>query len=123
MRLLLLLMAMVVVACANGAAGDGTSGVRGIVLIGPQCPVQTQGQPCPDVPFASEVRVLDRDGDEVARAPTGADGRFELALAPGEYTVEAALEEGGPPSAVPQWVTVGAGMFVDVELAVDSGIR
>lgn len=112
-------------ACAKGTAGGATdSGIHGIVLLGPMCPVEQAGSPCPDKPMQTEVRVLGPDGMEVAKVPSGADGRFTVTLDPGTYTLIPVLPgDGGPPSAQPVAVTVVAHSFADVQILVDSGIR
>jgi hypothetical protein len=98
--------------------------VRGRVLLGPTCPVEIEGSPCPDEPVAGvEVRAT-RDGEPVAEATSDAQGRFELLLDPGTYTLEAVVGPDGPGMfAKPVDVTVTSGAFVDVVVPVDSGIR
>jgi hypothetical protein len=126
--LVLSILTLVVVACgaettAPDAAGD--QGVRGVVLLGPRCPVETDASPCPDEPLPGiTVRVL-RDGEPInATATSDVAGRFELRLPPGRYTLEAIVPEGGPGmSAKPIDVTVTAGGYVDVVVPVDTGIR
>lgn len=121
---LLALVAVVLAACADEAPGDEVrSGVRGVVLAGPQCPVEQEGSPCPDLPLPDvDVRAL-QDGSVVGSDRTDDQGRFELLLAPGDYVVEAVLEGGGPPSAKPVAVTIPQGGFADVTVPVDTGIR
>jgi hypothetical protein len=118
---------VVCLALALGSCGDGpsgTSGIRGTAHLGPQCPVEQAGSPCPDLPFDGEVRVSTPDGDEVATAATENDGSFELALDPGTYVVDVVVSNaGGPPFAKPVSVEVTDGRFTDVDVAVDSGIR
>ena len=53
---------------------------------------------------------------------TDGDGRFRLALDPGTYDVSIEADD-DPPFAKPQRVTVHAGEFTDVTVAVDTGIR
>jgi hypothetical protein len=125
--LILSILALLVVACGSEAPSSGVEdqGVRGVVLLGPRCPVETQASPCPDEPLAGvSVRVL-RDGEPLdTTATSDGSGRFELRLPPGEYTLEAIVPEGGPGmSAKPVDVTVPAGGFVDVVVPVDTGIR
>lgn len=125
--LILSILALVVVACGSEAplSGDEDQGVRGVVLLGPRCPVETQASPCPEEPLAGvTVRVL-RNGEPLdATASSDASGRFELRLPPGQYTLEAIVPEGGPGMfAKPIDVTVRAGGFVDVVVPVDTGIR
>jgi hypothetical protein len=118
-----LVAAVVLVACADDAGtGDGSSGIRGRAMAGPQCPVVVEGSPCPDLPWrgtvvATEVGTGDRSTVETDRL-----GRFELTLEPGTY--EITIDAGaGLPSAEPRTVTVEAGRFTHVDVAVDTGIR
>jgi hypothetical protein len=115
-------ISVTLVACARYGAAADSSGLRGVVHIGPQCPVEVEGSPCPDAPFVGDVRVV-QGGDVVAQVSTDDQGRFELALDPGVYAITAVTDDGGPPSAVPQEVTVEQDRFTDVQLEVDSGIR
>jgi hypothetical protein len=113
------------VACGGrGASTTGDSGIRGTVLLGPTCPVETVESPCPDRPLADvEIHVL-QGGDVVATVGSDGDGRFAVALDPGQYVVQAVVEPGGPGmSAKPVDVSVTSGAFTDVNVPVDSGIR
>ena len=119
------ILIMFLVACAGRASSpSGASGVRGTVLLGPTCPVETVESPCPDRPLADvEVQVL-QGGDVVATVRSDGDGRFTVALEPGDYVLQAVVEQGGPGmSAKPVDVTVTSGAFVEVNVPVDSGIR
>jgi hypothetical protein len=112
-------------ACAGrGPSSSGDGGIRGTVLLGPTCPVETLESPCPDRPLANvEVQVL-QGGDVAATVRSDGDGRFTVALDPGHYEVQAVVEKGGPGmSAKPVDVTVTSGEFTDVSIPVDSGIR
>ena len=123
------LMAMVLVmtgACGtddttDDPAADG-SGIRGIVLIGPLCPVVVEGSPCPDEPWEGIVRVSD-PGGQVAEVATDAEGRFAVAVAPGTYDVGPIVEGTGPGFARSERVTVTEGDVIAIKLTVDSGIR
>lgn len=97
------------------------SGIRGRVLAGPQCPVETEASPCPDVPWVGRVRATGEVG--VFEVRTDAEGAFVLAVPPGTYLVHAVVPGGGPPTAVPETVRVRPGSFVEVTLEVDTGIR
>lgn len=69
-------------AAAGGIAGD--------VVLGPRCPVIGPGmeEQCADKGYQTTLFMKTiENGREVARIPSGADGRFRIALAPGEYTV------------------------------------
>jgi hypothetical protein len=118
-----LLVLLLLTACASDEAAS-SSGVRGQVLLGPTCPVVQEGSPCPDEPLGGvEVRAL-ANGEAIAQTTSGEDGRFELDLPPGRYTLEAVVGPDGPGMfAKPVAVTVTAGAFIEVVVPVDSGIR
>jgi hypothetical protein len=118
-----LTLTLVGAAACHRSADAPDSGVRGVVLVGPQCPVEVQGSPCPDTPFEGTVRATTTSGAVAGEADTDDSGRFELDLEPGTYTLAAVVDGGGPPTAVPQTVDVTEGSFAQVTLEVDSGIR
>lgn len=120
-----LFLAALLASCGEqGSGGDAGSGIRGAVLSGPQCPVETLESPCPDLPVADiVVRVTASDGSVAAEPVTDAQGRFEVTVDAGEYVVQPVVEGGGVTSAKPQTVTVVGGEFVEVTLIVDTGIR
>jgi hypothetical protein len=109
-------------ACARGGTESGAQGVRGVVLRGPMCPVEQEGTPCPDEPVpGARISVL-RDGEVVATATSDPRGRFEIALEPGRYTLQAEPGSAGM-FAKPVEVTVQPGAFARVDLLIDTGIR
>ncbi len=118
-----LLTLAVILTCCGGGAGTGTgTGVRGVALMGPQCPVENAESPCPDAPFRGEVQATATDGS--MRSTTTDDrGRFTLDLAPGTYDVVAVTSSSGPPTAKPQTIDVHEGSYTRVTLEVDTGIR
>jgi hypothetical protein len=124
MRAITILFLFLVACAGRGPSSSGDSGIRGIVLLGPTCPVETLESPCPDRPLADvEIRVL-RGSDVVATVRSDGEGRFAVALDPGRYEVQAVVEGGGPGmSAKPVDVVVTNGVFNDVNVPVDSGIR
>lgn len=118
-----LALAGTLAACGGEAPAD--SGVEGMVLLGPQCPVVQEGVPCPDKPFAAEIRVVEAgSGDLVATVRSSADGRFRVRLAPGDYVLEPVSPgESGLPFGKPVDVTVRAHSFTQVSVTFDTGIR
>jgi hypothetical protein len=103
------------------------TGVRGVVVAGPTCPVVTDppDPDCEDRAVAGAVLViLDADGGEVARATSSGDGTFALALAPGAYSIVPEPVEGlmGTASEVDVWVEMGEPPG-ELVIAYDTGIR
>ena len=97
-------------------------GVEGTALIGPQCPVQSLEDPCPDLPHDARVTLRNTAGAVVTRFRTGEDGRFRVGLRSGRYTLEP--EKGDPfPVATDVDVDVVEGVYTEVVLLFDTGIR
>ena len=119
-RAVLALMLSVAVACAS-PAGAPSGGIEGLVTIGPTCPVQQAGSPCPPGLWTGTVRATSSEGT-VHETATAADGSYRIALPPGTYTVTPVVQSGGPPTARPATVTVGTTMQ-QLDLQLDSGIR
>jgi hypothetical protein len=103
------------------------SGVTGLVHLGPQCPVETAGDPCEDQPAANVTVTISEQipgdsyaaGDVVARATTGAHGTYRVAVPPGDYVVTA--DAGMSCEMMDARVTVGE--YTTVEVPCDTGIR
>ena len=121
-RFALVLAAAAVASCGGNGAGDGTSGIRGQALAGPQCPVEIQGSPCPPLPYQGTVVATDTKSGAEYTVEADAEGRFELPLEPGTYEVSI-VSDRSPPFAKPQTVTVQAGSFAEITVSVDTGIR
>jgi hypothetical protein len=120
-------LSLVLTACADaaivGASGNGASGIQGKVLLGPMCPVQQVGSPCPDKPIKADITVTDANGKTVATAHSDADGTYRIPLPSGSYTVVAKRPDDSFGFGKPVNVEVSAGTFVQLNLLVDSGIR
>ncbi len=121
-----LLMLLALVSCAPSAEGRGPgSGVAGKVLLGPQCPVEQAGTPCPDKPVAAEVQVFAAGSEEVLTSTDSTEaGRFRIDLEPGSYELLAVgSDAGGLPFGTRVQVRVEPGVYARVTLSLDSGIR
>ena len=106
--------------------GAAWTGIRGVALAGPVCPVE-RVPPDPDcaarpVPGAVIV-VRDGSGSEVARVTTGMDGGFLAPLPAGPYVLEPQPVEGFMGTAAPLDVSVQEGIASEVLLDYDTGIR
>ena len=111
---------------ALGSAGASPSrpdsGVRGLVLYGPTCPVQRPGQTCVRAYRAWITIRREPSGTLAARVRSGADGRFSARLVAGRYLLDP--RNGMPyPRAQSQTVTVRRHRFTAVTIRFDSGIR
>jgi hypothetical protein len=126
----LLLAGVVVVGCSEIGIDLDTpppaSGIRGTVLLGPTCPVESSpgaNDPVPCVTsYAATLVVLDDEGVKVATITTGDDGKFQVDLAPGDYVVTPENGTDTYPIAQPQSVTVDNG-YTEIEVNYDTGIR
>jgi hypothetical protein len=103
------------------------TGIRGLVLAGPTCPVVTDPPDpgCAERPVAGAVLiVVDGAGAEVGRVTSAADGSFAIALAPGAYRVIPQPVDGLMGTAGQVDVRVEAGEpSAQVAVAYDTGIR
>lgn len=120
-RFLTGLLILALAACAPPPTASN-SGVEGRVFIGPMCPVVQVGQECPDQPYQAVLTVLSPDGREIVQVQTDEQGRFRIPLASGEYI----LRPESPnvlPFASEQPFVVDSGVFIQVIVTYDSGIR
>ena len=123
---LISLLPFLVGGCAGAfIPADLDSGISGVVLAGPTCPVQTPNDPaCDDQPYAATVVVMTADGRfTVTRFTAGSDGRFRVPLFPGTYLLDPLSGTSGFPVSSPQTVTVRPGAFTDLMISYDTGIR
>lgn len=99
---------------------DEQQGIYGTITIGPITPVCRVDIPC-DGPYQTTIIVSNSEG-EVTRFNSDAAGRFNVSLPPGTYTLTSA-GSGRFPGASPQTVTVYPGLYQQVDLSFDTGIR
>ncbi|MEK7612282.1 MAG: hypothetical protein AAB407_02995 [Patescibacteria group bacterium] len=110
-------------ACPN----EGMGGIRGIVLLGPICPV-VQNPPaaeCADKPYSTRLAVTAPNSSQVIReVESDINGNFSVALAPGNYVVASAIAANVLPyCAASEVITVQAGIYKNVTIFCDTGIR
>jgi hypothetical protein len=111
-------------ACSANPASVEDTGIRGQVLRGPVTPGPQGVGSAVEKPFSALFHVLDGDDVEVVRFASDNEGRFEVALAPGEYTV--VPDDSAPilnPSHQRRDVEVPQDRFAFVTLRFDTGIR
>jgi hypothetical protein len=126
-----LLVGSVVVGCSEIGINLDTpaplSGIKGTVLLGPTCPVEASpgdNNPVPCLtPYAATLVVLDNEGVKVATITSGADGKFQVDVPPGDYVVAPETGSDSYPIAQPQSVTVASGAYTEIQVNYDTGIR
>ncbi len=126
-----LLVGSVVIGCSEIGINLDTppppSGIKGTVLLGPTCPVEASpgdNNPVPCLtPYAAKMAVLDNEGVKVATITSGADGKFQIDLPPGDYVVTPESGTDTYPIAQPQSVTVATGVYTEIQVNYDTGIR
>lgn len=112
------------VACA--APKEPTAVITGRLVAGPVCPVETNppDPACAPRPVAgAEIVAMGAGGDEY-RTTSGAEGRFNLPVPAGDYTVTFAPAEGMMGTPEPVTVSVEESATLDVgDIGYDTGIR
>lgn len=111
--------------CGQQPAAPQNSGVEGVTMVDGGCPPARDAPPCPDKPLPARIEVAQAgSGEPVGSVDSGADGRFRIALAPGDYTLRPTNLAGTPlPIAQPLDVRVDANRFTTVAVSFDSGVR
>lgn len=102
------------------------SGVKGKVLLGPNCPVVKEGDTsCTDKPYMTTVQVIAVGSPQSAPfavVESDKEGKYQALLPPGEYALQAV---GKIPFPQCEWetITVKSSTIVEVDLFCDTGIR
>jgi hypothetical protein len=127
----LIVIAMVALSgCSDDGSRSGAdpnSGISGRVYLGPQCPVEQAGVPCPDEPAANATVTVSKQlpgeayaaGPTVAQTTTDAAGRYRVAVPPGAYVVTA---DAGMSCELMD-VRVRDGGYAQAPIPCDTGIR
>ncbi len=116
-------VAILTLAACSGSAPEG-QGIRGLVLLGPNCPVVQEGVPCPDTPYETQLAVTNLAGTQVIKTFwSKADGTFEVTLPVGEYAIRSAVQGGLPYCMTDQPVVVSPGAMTETTVFCDTGIR
>ena len=112
---------LLLAACTPAPLGQG---VRGLVMLGPNCPVMQEGVPCPDTPYQVQLAVTTLEETQVIKTFwSRSDGTFEVTLPVGEYAIRSAEQGGLPYCASEQPVVVVAGAMTEIRVLCDTGIR
>jgi hypothetical protein len=104
------------------ATESSSSGVEGKVQAGPTCPVEREGDPCPDRPVAdATVSASDTQGKLVAATRSDDNGKYRLDLDPGTYDVTATSRS--VMACDTQRVHVVERKYTQATITCDTGIR
>lgn len=112
--------------CPEVVTTNGKSGVRGVVLSGPTCPVMQVGVPCPDKPLQTSL-TIDMPNSErpspIQRFNSDKEGKFSITIAPGTYTISTGADSGLMFPCHTEPFVVSANTYTDVTVSCDTGIR
>ncbi len=124
---------LVLAAACNPGAGPSaiptvtpllTTGVRGLVLAGPTCPVERPGaSPCIRSVSGATLLALDSARHEVGRAVSDTTGAYFLRLPPGTYEMVPQPVEGLMIAPAESTVIVPDGAPAQFNPQYDAGIR
>lgn len=103
------------------------SGIRGLVLLGPTCPVVTDppDPECIDRPFATSLVVTASDQSRVIKEfQSDETGNFSVQVNPGEYAIRSAAASNILPyCSSGEVIKVNAGAYTETTVQCDTGIR
>jgi len=110
---------------SGGEQPPMVSGIEGVVLVGPTCPVERMppDPACADKPYATAILVY-RTGTKkpFIIGNSTSDGTFKFSLPPGSYTLAAKSGAMLPYCSEVSTVVV-AEEYTSVDISCDSGIR
>lgn len=108
----------------NTSNKQKNSGIEGQVLLSPTSPVVSSDKPRTDKPYKAKLKILNQDREEIFQTDTDDEGRFKIALEPGEYIISpVAPNLNRPPYPEEQKIIVKSNEFTKVTVLFDTGIR
>lgn len=107
--------------------GKQESGISGMVLLGPTCPVirDPPDEDCADKPYATTLAVTTSDQARVIKEFRSEEtGKFSVQVAPGEYAIRSAAASNILPFCSSSGtIKVNAGAYTETTVNCDTGIR
>ena len=111
----------------GGGGATVTGGIKGVVLLGPTCPVERipPDPQCADRPYITALVATTPDGSRtIAQFSSDSMGKFSVDIPPGNYVVRQAPGSSSPfPRCSSDNVTVKSGTYADLTVYCDTGIR
>lgn len=103
------------------------SGIQGVVLLGPTCPVERNppDPQCADKKYQTSLALMTADGTKVIKIfSSDASGKFMLQAVPGTYTIGPSPAAGMLPRCSSSGViSVSIGAYTNATVYCDTGIR
>ena len=113
-------------ACPAPGQGQSGSGIQGIVLLGPTCPVERNppDPQCADKFYQTSLVVTTSDGTQTIKTfSSDADGKFSVQLPPGAYAIRSAPSSSMLPRCSTGTIDVGTAAYASTNIYCDTGIR
>lgn len=132
MRRLIPLLLVAALACQGSSSPSDPSSqphgsLAGTVKIGPFCPVEQEGNPCPTPPSAYSTRkvlIYDEGRTRVLfTVDIDSQGLYAIDLIPGRYVVDLRKNGLDHSADVPKVVDIHANTVTSVDISIDTGIR
>lgn len=132
MKQILFLLVLTSVAGCSGSPTDPLADLTrgrlaGIVTIGPNCPVEQPGSPCPTPPSAYSLRkvlIYNAAGSNLLHTvDISSQGAYLIDLPVGTYTLNVKKLDLDRVDGVPRTIMVLKNGVTTVNLAIDTGIR
>jgi hypothetical protein len=103
---------------------DSETGIEGVITINPWHPGPIKADEAVAKPLANSAWVVKNDkGEEATEFTTDAQGRFQISLPPGRYSISLKGKKGGIGKFGPFDVEVVAGKMTKVQWQCDTGMR
>jgi hypothetical protein len=102
-----------------------TGTLEGRLTIGPICPVERPGLPCPVPPEAYAAREvwIFQHNKQIATAELDDSGKYSIALRPGIYLVDINHAGMDRSADVPKEVRIQSNVITRLDIDIDTGIR
>ena len=132
LRRVTLLILLFAAACASPTSPEDPSSrphgrLSGLVKIGPNCPVEQVGNPCPTPPAAFQLRkilVYDAGRSKVLYVvDIDSQGLYLIDLAPARYVIDLRGAGIDRTADLPKTVEIRANTVTRLDVSIDTGIR